>query len=303
VNTYRAFGLGIHSQIDLPELQADPRAPADIRIELGDVDRAIERLMQGGRRIIPTAEAYRADWDEVGVALVREGREILVCPRAGVAESLLRLYVLGPGLAAALFQRGRLVLHGNAVAVRGRAIVILGASGWGKSTSAAALHVAGHPILADDVVAIAFESAAPALDAGFPQLRIWPDAAEFLGISHGELPRVRAEIDKRAFRAERGFALGRWPLHRIYVLEHGPRPEIARLNGQTAFEHVVRHTYVRMQKDPDAVADLFARTVRLLDTVPVCSLRRPRTLEAIPEVVRIVEQDQDDDRPEEGSGP
>ena len=50
--------------------------------------------------------------------------------------------------------RGRVVLHGSAVAVDGAAVAVIGPSGAGKSTTAAALLDLGAELLSDDVVVV-----------------------------------------------------------------------------------------------------------------------------------------------------
>jgi energy-coupling factor transporter ATP-binding protein EcfA2 len=64
------------------------------------------------------------------------------------------LIVLNHHAAATATASGRTVLHGGAVDTAGRAIVVVGHSGSGKSTMTAALTRAGHAYLADEVVAI-----------------------------------------------------------------------------------------------------------------------------------------------------
>ncbi len=64
------------------------------------------------------------------------------------------LIVLNHHAATTATALGRTVLHGGAVDIAGRAIVVVGHSGAGKSTLTAALTRAGHAYLADEVVAI-----------------------------------------------------------------------------------------------------------------------------------------------------
>jgi hypothetical protein len=102
-----------------------------------------------------------------------------------VTDQELRTYLLGSGVGAVLIQRGMLVLHGNALARGGRAIVCLGASGAGKSTLAYALMRQGWRLLADDLVAVTPESM---VLPGIPRIKLWNDAAAAFGLEAGELP-------------------------------------------------------------------------------------------------------------------
>lgn len=100
---------------------------------------------------------------------------------------------LGSGMGAVLIQRGLLVLHGNALAREGRAIVCLGNSGAGKSTLAYALMQQGWQLLADDLVVI---NAAGQVLPGIPRIQLWQDAAEAFGLDPASLPRIRKRVQK-----------------------------------------------------------------------------------------------------------
>ena len=146
---------------------------------------------------------------QVGAFLVRGGKEIIVDAISGVEESLIRLPLLGMVLAAVLQQRGLLVLHASAVAFNGDAVAFLGGSGWGKSTLAATLYARGHPLVADDLVAVDVGGREnPIVLPGFPQLKLLPEAAAAsLGDDAELLPRLASGFDKRSHRAANEFSI------------------------------------------------------------------------------------------------
>ena len=75
---------------------------------------------------------------------------------AGDATALARVfrYVCLIALTHLLAQRGRHMLHGGAVVADGRALLVLGNTGTGKSTLVFGALGLGWPVLADDVVAL-----------------------------------------------------------------------------------------------------------------------------------------------------
>src|SRR5436190_17257795 len=136
-------------------------------------------------------DAIVLEWRAVGRFTIRPDHSVKVEPARDAAAALVREFLRGPVAAVRLRQRGLLVLHGSAVTLNGRAVVFCGASGWGKSTLAAALHRRGHPLLADDFAAIRIGARGGAtLRAAPPFLKLWPDSARTLGLSTAALPRV-----------------------------------------------------------------------------------------------------------------
>ena len=129
-------------------VQASP--PLDVELRSSFVDLLIDAAADGESSVDHRLDVELADdvwtvhWD--GVASY-------VGPSVDLAlyDSLI---VLNHHAATTATASGRTVLHGGAVDIAGRAIVVVGHSGAGKSTLTAALTRAGHAYLADEVVAI-----------------------------------------------------------------------------------------------------------------------------------------------------
>ncbi len=62
--------------------------------------------------------------------------------------------IFGNVLACICWRRGQLALHGSAVAIEGKAVLLLGPLATGKSLLAGALARRGHCVLADEVAAV-----------------------------------------------------------------------------------------------------------------------------------------------------
>ena len=293
--SYSCYGLGILSVLPLPELVAEERAP-DVKVYTDRVGRSPSRASAAGVHFCGTpGEAYLA-YDEIGAFLVREGREVIVEPDQGVEERVLRLCILGPVMALLLHQRGLLVLHASAVAINGGAVAFLGERGWGKSTTAAAMHARGHGLVADDVVALDVgDTGNPMVRSGFPQIKLWPDAVVSLGVAPETLPQLHPQFEKRARRVARGFSHEPLPLRRIYVLAEDTRQKIEPLKPQEAFVELVRHSratrFTRLLEVTGTASLHFRQCARLANCVPVCRLKRPRSLSALPALVESVEND------------
>jgi hypothetical protein len=273
----------------LPELVVADEA-SEVSVCFGSVDLPLEEDVE---------EAYAQASDqetllffrEVGAFLIREGRHVTISPAPGCDERWLRHVTLGPGLGVLLHQRGRLVLHASAVAVADGAVAFMGERGIGKSTMAAVMCARGHPLVADDVTAIAVDGGHPVAFPAYPQLKLWPEAASFLRLDLKKLPRLFPGYEKRAHPEVNGFSLAPRPLKRIYLLTEDETQEIEPLGFNESLVELVRHSYGRWFIDTVKDSSHFLRCSDVAKNITVSRLKGPRSLTALPELARLVEED------------
>ena len=131
--------------------------------------------------------------------------------------------------------RGDLMLHGaGAVGPSGRAHLLLGPTGTGKSTLVTALAAGGWALLDDDGIRVLNVEGVPHAVPGYAGVRLLPDAAEAVlpGVVRGR-PMARGHA-KRRFAVD-GLALrmadGPAPIAGLYVLERtaNERPSVDRM--------------------------------------------------------------------------
>jgi hypothetical protein len=215
--------------------------------------------------------------------------------RAAMAE----IHLLGTVLAFYLERRGVRVLHGAAVAIGGRSVAFLATNRGGKTSLAAALIQAGGALLSDDLLAIDEREGAFWVRPGYPQVRMWPDAAiHFLGTVAG-LEQVLPGIDKRRVPIGAG-CFGRFrreprPLAAIYLPERRPAQEairIAPVSRRDAVIHLVRHSYCpRLVAAVGLQAERLALFDRLTAAVPLRRLRYPSGFDQLDRVLAAVLDD------------
>ena len=130
------------------------------------------------------------------------------------------VYLLGPVLGIILRLRGRTCLHASVVAAGERALGFVGPPGAGKSTIAAAFARAGHPVLSDDVLALAQRGNHFWVESGPARVRLWPPSVEGLYGSAEALPRLVRGWEKRYvdLAAENAFSDQALELGAIYAI-------------------------------------------------------------------------------------
>lgn len=289
--SYSAYGLRICSDLPVPEFSsAEADAKFDVRIRIGHLNRRPAATEPQSGCFHATPDAAHLFWKTHGTYLVRRGREIVAEPADNV-HSVPRLPLLGVAMGLLLHQRGFFTLHASAVAVNGGAIAFVGAKGAGKSTTAAALHVRGHPLIADDVVAVMLDGTGqPFVIPGYPAFKLWSEAVSALDETPETLPRLHPLADKRVRPATHGFARAPVPLRAIYALADGSMQEAIPLPPQAAFVETVSHSYAqRFLGSTGATPIHLHQCANLVGAAPIYRLERPYELATLPELARFVE--------------
>ena len=288
--SYVAYGLGIRSALELPEL-APGSGRAEVSVRLGPVPDAPREEATGRTALSVTSEHACLYIPRAGGIRVRAGHEITIDAHPGADPATLRAFVLGPAFGILLHQRGLLVLHASAVVLAGGAVAFLGRSGYGKSTTAAALHARSGGLVADDVVAVDLTApGGPIVQPGYPQLKLWPDAVTALGAAPDALPRIQPGEEKRAWAAVDPGAAPR-ALRRLYVLADDEALALEPLTGHEAVFEVFQHSYIVPALPRLGSARDLEQCARLVAAVPVQRLRRPRSLAGLGQLADLVERD------------
>ena len=244
---YTAYQLAIESDLALPELlpaSANQLAElADVQIRLAPVN---PEGLPGGRQLGPflwtTSDSLWLEVPRLARFLVQGGHSILVDPAPGVDEDSIRVFLLGSALGALLFQRGQLVLHGNAIRIGDACMVCVGHSGAGKSTLAAGFMQRGYQVLADDVVPV--DKQCRALP-GFPRIKLWQDVADKLQIDTSGLRRIRPHTEKFNLPLGQQFAEQALPIRWVYLLgsDNVESINFERIKGMERFLPLHNNTY------------------------------------------------------------
>ena len=240
--TFRLFGLRLTTAFPFASKLERVSGPAGIHFEIIaeppvswdpvalQADYESPLLGENGKTIL---EVYRLrEWDVLSFTEVADfylcEDQILaqpVHPHQPLNRTLVEIRLLGAVMAYWLESRGHPALHASAVAVGGGAVGFLGANRGGKTSLAAALVGGGGSLLTDDILALQMAEGEVAARPGYPQMRLWPAAAEhFLGGRWADYPRIHPKLSKRRVGVGENQGWGRFcsqlqPLHRLYLPE------------------------------------------------------------------------------------
>jgi hypothetical protein len=309
-----AYGLRLGSNLPIPGLApSEPFAVPDVHIELGiALDEAVSACAIETRDVSPwrtsagvplvtigvctaTGQHLWAYEDGLRFVVDAAGRHIRADWTSASTIGDAALSLLGPVLGFVLRLRGITCLHASAIAIDGKAIALLGRPTVGKSTTAAALMMLGYPLVSEDVVPLIDRGAFYEVVPGYPVVRLWPEAAEFLCGPEAELPLLTESRDKRRLDViDRGYRFQRdpLPLGAIYYLtkrsDDDRAPFVEPAGGPAALGTLIGETYTNYALSREMRAQEFALLGALTRRVPVRSVtahndpaRLPRLCEAI----------------------
>lgn len=293
---YFLCGWRVRSALPIPELIPWPLSdarPPDIVVEEGPVPEALDRSVTPGRYLMvdPAGTVLLRIADRVRF-LVQDGCRVTVDRMHREEQDGWRVFFLGTVLGYLCHQRGVFPLHAATLRVNDRTIAIAGPQGAGKSTLAHALSRRGHRLLSDDVTVIRSDADRLEIMPAFPRLKLWRSALDAAGISTEGLRRVCPQLEKFDLRPQGDFELAPLTLDAILVLGEAPDAALSRLAPTAAVPAIQAH----ISRRQTAIAlghqsRLFTTTARIVSTVPVYRLLRPKRFEDLPGTVTLVEQE------------
>lgn len=186
----RAYGLNWTSAFPLDQFEAiAPGGAADVDVR--PVAALPPRTPIGEVRAGAVyTDGTRFPWYRQATFDMRDGERIDVLSGPAWSGALPHAFY-GTVVAQLLAWRGLVPMHGCAVAIDGRAILILGDAGAGKSSLTAGLVAQGAVLLSDDLSALAFDPVSEdgaTLLPGRTTMRLDPIVAEWIDGERLELP-------------------------------------------------------------------------------------------------------------------
>jgi hypothetical protein len=306
VSLRSAFGLALDCETDLPalpELRGAADDPTRVRLADGEAlawpfgeaerivqedepgsprERFAERHPEAGHRL------YAAGFGEAIISA--DGRLVTGSPRERVPGRFERLLV-GRVLPWTALVRGLEVFHAAAVTIDGRAVVLIGQSGAGKTSLALRLLLSGAGFLTDDVLAI--DRGPDGQPRAHPGARVAglraPEQERLTAAERGALGPLRV-LDDKAYAALVPCAEPA-PLGAVFFLtrpgeESHAGPLVERLQRPAA-EPLLAGTFVLSVRTPARLANLLELCADIAATVPQYRVRigsgadSARTAEAI----------------------
>lgn len=184
---------------------------------------------------------------------------------------------------------GALAMHASAAASGKGALLLLGESGAGKSTTAAALGAAGWDIFSDDMSMI-WDFSDPQIAPASIGICVWPDTHSALGLPSERSVPMPGYAGKRRYVPGNETNTASRPLNAMVLLKRSEKENRVRLTRVPPIDALRHATRQRIRFNP---ADLtgpelhktFAALSALTQAAPCYRLQYPADYEKLPDVV------------------
>lgn len=277
---FSCAGLRIASTIPL-DLVAAPAVPgvADVMVLPID-DESIEASMSVAKPVATVGDepaswlevyrvpnAYLLRWpDAVDVIVSDDGREMRVCQRGPLDDAIERL-LLCHALSFVVLAHGREGLHASAVELDGRAVIVAGESGRGKSTLAAALCMVGGTLLADDLTVVGVDRVhGVVVYPSATSTWLAPAFADGLGVGDAALASQRtSKVAIRTAGSDRPVPVAAM----FFARYHADVPRARSVIGPERVLSVLAASFNPIVRTSQRVASQFEIATRMVDQVSV----------------------------------
>jgi hypothetical protein len=226
---------------------------------------------------------------ELGTFIVQpDSRRVTCCPDVGTQSYTMWHLFLDQVLPLHLASQGEFVLHASSVATgdepHGRAIVFLGESGAGKSSTAIGCSLVGATLLGDDFARISLNADPPAVTPANVGVRLWEEMIGAISPHEPGLPVAEFTSKMRVFPSTASFRAVTDPLPIGALVFLGPRlpaaiePLLENISSAEAFIHLLEGSYRVTVADPEGRLRAVDQAARLVNCVPSVRLRMPENV-------------------------
>ncbi|MGJ9459031.1 HPr kinase/phosphorylase [Oceanobacillus sp. CF4.6] len=290
---YKAFGVTISSEFQLPELQQiELKNTPEITIQKNVLTFLWSQLSEPDKHFYVQQNLCMFQVPEVAIFKIENGNTITVSPYNDSQEDQIRLYILGTCMGALLMQRRILPLHGSAIAIDGKAYAIVGDSGAGKSTLASAFLNRGYQLLSDDVIPISLSNqGTPIVTPAYPQQKLWQESLTAFGMESQGLRPIIDRESKFAIPVADQFVSEPLPLAGVIELTKNNYDEIEMIPIQNLerLHTLFTHTYRNFLISRSGLMEWhFATTANIVNKIVFYQLRRPTDRFTAHELVDII---------------
>lgn len=214
--TYQVYGLIIDSDRPLPLLQTSSGNPDTTVYTVTSIPPLTDVVFENP---IFQLSQDRIRYHIAGIAtyLIEKCGRIGVLPETD-EDIAINLFLLDVPLISLLYWRGYFVLRGGAAMMDGRAFMITGSPGAGKSMLLTMLHQQGYPVICDGLLVFDEMNGVIHIQPGYPELHLLGLGIYLLGMNPKAYQKVRPVLYQRRYPLGKQFHEAATPVGDMYIM-------------------------------------------------------------------------------------
>lgn len=303
---YKLYDLNIASEFELLNLQncAIPTTKnIDVILEKGittvpfdkitfeaDFDPLIYKV-----GIINNQIATLLIYKKVGRYLIIGGQKIIADCTNGIYLDF-HSYLNSLAFTSLLFQKGLFVLHAAAIVTAQGAVLLMGNSGAGKTTTMAAFLKKGYSVLSEDTVVIRRSKENYEVLPSIPYFKLMKNTADFLGYNWQRLPLLYADAYKKAVFLGKKYQKTPVSLSKIYLLKPDNQTSLLDFQPMDDFQQkfetlAFNINYPQLFEGYDLDEHYTSMAIELAEQIPFYEVKRPTKGNTLDELTQLIEAD------------
>lgn len=299
---YLIFGLTVASDIELEgAYELEQTGSIQIRIQQEQFEEAYVKVseLERNNRQVGVVKHYEENWaclrfKDHGVFIIENGDTIKYHLYDWHEDHFVSQIFLCFCMTVLLVQRNTTLLHGSALLYRGKALIISGESGAGKSSLANEIMSRGYKQMSDDIVAVGQNDKGMVAYPSFPVRKLCADFVEQEGMDKNSLiPMSDEEREKYGLILKDEYynqevLLGAMVIIRARDVE---KPELKEITGSEKLKYLAENffrldVYEQISFKPEDML----RAIKIAGQMSIYTLTRPRNKMTVKEQADLIEK-------------
>jgi len=281
VHYYRAYGYQFASELPLPLLETSPVRDQDFQVHYAFQSDIKAASSENYRELFTDQNGWTlrytsAKFDWVDYRYDNDTSQLTVATNLPWDDCIYPLVSVVFGTMMA--HQNIPMLHGAGLSLQHKALILLGDSGFGKSTMAGAFVTRNAALLSDDLVRLSYKAGIPQVESGSSRLSLMTDAYDSLkkmGLNR-PISGQRSDIDK--YLIDAGGSNKQVNLAAIFILNKADKDQkttvIQQLSASKAALALMHNRYGSDWLPTNSKNNLEFFT-QLIKTTPVFTVSRP----------------------------